>query len=118
MLTKALSLSLLLGALVTYAIWYHPPMLIELSVPLSGPLSFDLDPIVPHHFVQSSLDYTMEPGDILVGLEEYGLWDPYPLIEVAGKPVEPIEFGAGDHIRPYVGQFYTARVYHAYAREA
>ena len=102
MRAKALLLSLLFGAAVTFVNWYHPPMLTELSAPLTGRLAFELDPLEPPYTIWSSTDYTMQPGDILVGLQEHGLWNPYPLIEVAGKRVEPTEFGAGEHIINYV----------------
>ena len=102
MLKTILSSTLLAGILLAVVVWHEAPMLTELPEPLTGPLSFALDPVEPPYFVNSSIDYTMQAGDIVVGLQEYGKWNPYPTIYADGKTVEQIEILAGDHILNYV----------------
>ena len=84
-----LLVSFLLGGLAGHSYRDGQRMLRPLARPYSEivPASNDRRP------------YTMQPGDILVGLQEHELWDPYPEILADGQPIASFEFAGG----PYLG---------------
>ncbi len=90
--------TLLLGALLTFVMDYETPMLQCLQVRYRGQQSFMVEGENYPTEVRGSTVYTMQPGDILVGLQEYGLWSPYPLIYAEEREIEPFELLAGPYI--------------------
>ena len=80
----------------------HTDMLQNLAFPYQGPISVSIEDTVSMMHYRSSIPYTMQPGDILVGLREYGLWNPYPEIFADGQRVEPFELLAGTDVINYV----------------
>ena len=83
-----LLVSFLLGMLAGYHYRYGRSMLRPLTRPYSE--------IVPAP--DDGHPYTMQPGDILVGLQEHELWNPYPEICADGQPIASFEFAGGPYI--------------------
>ena len=86
-LIPVLLVSFLLGALGGYRYHLGKSMLHPLAQPY-------------REYFPASEDrprYTMQAGDILVGLREHGLWNPYPDMVADGQPIAAFEFTGGPY---------------------
>lgn len=89
-------------------------MLRQLPAPYCGFIDVTVKDGYRYEQFVSSIRYIMEPGDILVGFLESGMWCPYPELYADGREVEPFELLAGPYIINYV--YTTGNAEHVTAR--